>query len=99
MAGLSPAEQLILEFMPLVEGLAERYSASSPNEYDDLRQEGMIAVWLAHEKGLKPTEEIIGWRMSKWLRRRKSQDHGQTPAEDDELYLDDAAPGKSAVLG
>lgn len=64
--------------------LADRLGRRPHIERDDLVQEGRIAVWLALEDGLKPTDEesstlldkkIIG-RMRNWIRKENMQRTG-----------------------
>jgi len=42
-------------------------------EYDDLYQEGLIAVWQCLERGVAPKAEIIELRMRDWRRLMKYQ--------------------------
>ena len=90
----------IAEFLGLIEHLATQYARFAANDYDDLRQEGMIAVWHAFERGQAPTEQIIRWRMRDYLKRTRERGT-YTPLEYDPnvMFLDDPAPGKSPVLG
>ena len=59
------------------EGLVEEFATSfakskagrgSGAEYDDLRQEGLLAVWQALQRGHTPSRTIIELRMKGWIR-------------------------------
>lgn len=57
----------------LVDSLARKLSAGPRAaqvgaEYDDLYQEGMIAIWQALDRGVTPSAEIIEDRMRNWFR-------------------------------
>lgn len=51
-----------------VEALARRYTGLRNAEFDDLVQEGMIAVWQTLKRGLRPSTLVIEGRMLSWLR-------------------------------
>jgi len=74
----------LLEHRGLVETLADRLSRRDRNEYDDLRQEGMIAVWELLANGKPVTEDSITKRMKKWLRYRGRQKR-EVPTSYDKL--------------
>lgn len=75
----------VAAFIPLVESSARRFGRLA--EFDDLRQEGMIAVWLAFQRGQAPTQEIIENRMRSWCRRMGRQTrHDTVRYEEDALY-------------
>jgi hypothetical protein len=57
----------------LVESLADRLSRRNRDELDDLKQEGMIAVWQLIENGQPVTEKEVEKRMRKWVRYRGRQ--------------------------
>ena len=42
-------------------------------EYDDLFQEGLIAVWQALERGVKPNSNVVRRRMLGWIRLQACQ--------------------------
>lgn len=52
----------------LVEGLARRITGYAGAEYDDLVQEGNIAVWQTLARGLRPSRQVIRGRMIDWTR-------------------------------
>ena len=68
----------VAEYRGLVESLAAKI-ARSPRavrvgaEYDDLVQEGLIAVWGALEQGVQPGEGPITQRMIDWIRHVGAQ--------------------------
>lgn len=54
---------------PHVESLAKRFNGNKANaEYDDLVQEGLIAVWQCLREGVEPGPGIIKRRMLNWCR-------------------------------
>lgn len=62
------------EYRGLVESLAARIASRwQRHELDDIKQEGMIAVWLILAEGGTPTEDQIEKRMRKWMRLRRKQ--------------------------
>jgi len=78
----------ITAFLPLIENSARRFLHLA--EFDDLRQEGMIAVWLAFRRGEAPTADIIQNRMRDWCRRVSRQSRLDTDRYDeDTLYASD----------
>lgn len=68
----------VAAFRGLVESLAStrartRRSIRVGAEYDDLVQEGLIAVWVALRDGEEPTARKIRDRMSRYVRMLASQ--------------------------
>lgn len=59
----------IAVFDPMVKQLARKYNGVANAEYDDLRQEGLIAVWLALLDDYVPTRDFIKNRMKNWIRK------------------------------
>lgn len=57
----------IAAFLPLCESLARRMNGLGGSEYDDLRQEGMIAVWESLKLGFFPTSKHVENRMRNWI--------------------------------
>ena len=60
-----------------VEALARNFVGLGNAEFDDLVQEGLIAVWQAQSRGLRPSNAVIRGRMLDWvryLRRLQSND-------------------------
>lgn len=76
----SPSSLDLLPYLPLVEGHARRL-ASTPQarqagaEYDDLVQEGLLAVHLSQLRGTDPTL-VIANRMKDWIRLQQRQREG-----------------------
>ncbi len=58
----------IAQYAPLVEHMAWRYAGFRNCEFDDLRQEGLIAVWNALKFCNTPTVDIIKERLRAWVR-------------------------------
>lgn len=63
----------VRRWWPVVETHARRFSNLKGShaylvEFDDLVQEGIIAVWLTLEKGGRITNEIITNAMRDWVR-------------------------------
>lgn len=71
----------VAAYEPLVESVARRYKNLDDVEEDDLMQEGRIAVWEALESGYRPTDEVVGNAMRKWV--RKARRRGMTGFPDD----------------
>jgi hypothetical protein len=68
----------VAEYSDLVASLARRHSKGSTGtnveaEYEDLYQEGLINVWQTLERGITPSAELIGARMTDWKRLMKFQ--------------------------
>jgi DNA-directed RNA polymerase specialized sigma24 family protein len=74
----------VREYLGLCESLAERYSRGARDEYDDLVQEGLIAVWRTLRSGKVPARANIENRMKNWLRYRGRQ-HRQAAGTYDKL--------------
>jgi len=81
-------------YADLVESIAvelsrSRRAASVGAEYDDLMQEGLIAVWIALESGVETVgPQHIRFRMlnyMRWLGRHGNEDYEQMLPFDDEL--------------
>ena len=51
-----------------VEFLARKYKGFAQAEFDDLVQEGLIAVWQSLARGLRPSSEVIEYRLISWVR-------------------------------
>lgn len=51
-----------------VEYLAKRLVGFANAEFDDLAQEGLIAVWQSLARGLRPSTGVIEGRMIDWVR-------------------------------
>lgn len=74
-----------------VESLARRYVGFAEAELDDLVQEGLIAVWQAIGRGLRPSSEVIEGRMIDWLRYLRRLQHNDGIAYDLLLPIEDYA--------
>jgi DNA-directed RNA polymerase specialized sigma24 family protein len=67
---ISPDEQRIREYQKLISSAAYKFRKAA--EYDDLYQEGMIAVWLCPpDADPKVISEAIFNRMKNWVRFTK----------------------------
>lgn len=77
----------VAAYRGLVESVANRYrSRHILAEYDDLVQEGMIAVWHALEKGIEPGPAYIRNRMRDYVRKlHRPIRHEETLEYSDEL--------------
>lgn len=62
-------DKQVAAYLPLCDSLAKRFNGVGGAEYDDLRQEGMIAVWQTLEKGLLPSRLFVANRMRTWIRK------------------------------
>jgi DNA-directed RNA polymerase specialized sigma24 family protein len=51
-----------------ITSLARKYQGYADAEYDDLAQEGRIAVWTTLVKGIQPSTQVIEGRMLNWIR-------------------------------
>lgn len=80
----SVSNQEVAAYRQLVEDLAHRYvDLSVMCEYDDLVQEGMIAVWDSLSRGRPPSAEYVRLYMRFWRRRMERQRRGDPIAEQD----------------
>lgn len=75
------------EYTGLVESLARKLSAGTRAqqvgaEYDDLYQEGLIAIWQTLERGVTPSAEFAENRMRDWIKFLGGQ-VGMRPCIDD----------------
>lgn len=75
------SSEAVAAYRPHVEELARKVYAErkwlldGAGDYDDLEQEGLIAVWLCLSRRTIPTDDVIEGRMRdyvSWLRRRKA---------------------------
>jgi hypothetical protein len=58
----------------LAEGLAHTYRAKAVGaEYDDLVQEGLIAVWQTILRGIRVSPGVVEGRMRNYIRRQGRQ--------------------------
>lgn len=76
----------IREYEGLVNEFATSFAKSkaarnSGAEYDDLRQEGLLAVWQALGRSVTPSRTIIELRMKGWIRLLSRQTGKHLPEE------------------
>jgi DNA-directed RNA polymerase specialized sigma24 family protein len=74
----------VAAYQGLVDRLARKNDGRGGAEYDDLFQEGQIAVWASLRKGIPPSTEFIQFRMSNWVRMLRKQSRRE-PTDYDEL--------------
>lgn len=69
----SVADIEIAAYWSIVAKQAWKLTGVARAEFDDLHQEGLIAVWAALRDGYRPTNEFIRRRMLNWVEacRRK----------------------------
>lgn len=60
-------KEVALWYLPLVRRLAKRYAFYSDAEFDDLVQEGCLAVCISLDRGVNPTEGYIRYAMRDWI--------------------------------
>lgn len=72
----SVTSQEVASYLPTIERQARYIASQGKAEYDDLRQEGMIAAWLTLERGIVPHPGIIYHRMLDWVRYLGRQERG-----------------------
>lgn len=66
--------EMVAAHHPEIAKMARSLSWNGPAEFDDLFQEGQIAVWLCLKKQQEVTTTFIRWRMLNWvsfIRRNK----------------------------
>jgi DNA-directed RNA polymerase specialized sigma24 family protein len=61
----------VAAFHPLVAKHARIFNGRFGAEYDDLYQEGMVAVWEALSGGHHPSTTVVKNAMRDWVRRCK----------------------------
>lgn len=77
----------VAAYQQLVEDLAHRYvDLTVMCEYDDLVQEGLVAVWESLRRDRPPSAEFIKLYMRGWRTRMERQRRGDPIAEQD-MYL------------
>lgn len=72
----------IAAFRPLCIRLAHKYDTVGGAEFDDLEQEGMIAVWQLLRRDFPVTVWAVEHRLRDWVRicRRQGFAYGDEPA-------------------
>ncbi len=58
----------VAAYLPLIESSARLQVGRAGAEYDDLVQEGMIAVFLSLKRGNLPSREVVLNRQTDWVR-------------------------------
>jgi len=66
-----------------IEAYARRFVGIANAEFDDLVQEGMIAVWMCQRDGYRPSEWMIKNRMKSWIRHLSRKGFGGYEALDE----------------
>lgn len=81
-------DEQLRKYAGLLDSLARKLSASPRAaqvgaEYDDLYQEGQIAIWQSLQRGVTPSADFAENRMRDWLKFLGGQ-KGMRPCLDDE---------------
>ena len=89
------ASEEVAAYQDMVEALAYRYVNNDVGcEYDDLVQEGLIAVWRSLDVGQPPSTQFIKSAMRFWRTRVERQRRGD-PIAKAYVFLDpDALEGR-----
>lgn len=66
---LEVRDEQVAAYHELLASLARRYNGFQNAEYDDLFQEGSIAVFFALRKGQLPSRDLIAKTMLKWVNK------------------------------
>lgn len=64
----SVTSEAVAKYWPLVVSWANKFNGVGTAEFDDLVQEGAIAVWQTLEKGHIPSNAVIVNAMRDWIR-------------------------------
>lgn len=72
--------EMVAAYLPHVRALSRRYVGIANAEADDLIQEGLISVWQAMYRGLRPSTSVISNRMQDWVRYLRRLERGDTVA-------------------
>lgn len=72
--------EAVAAYLPHIRGLAKRYSGIANAEFEDLVQEGMISVWQALSRGLRPSSTVMDQRMKDWVRYLRRLERGDAVA-------------------
>lgn len=78
---LDVSDSDIAAYRPLCRRLANKYNDVGGAEFDDLEQEGMIAVWQLLRRGFPVSVQAVENRMRDWVRvcRRMGFAYGEEP--------------------
>lgn len=79
------SSEAVAAFRPLCAKQARHYRGAGGAEFDDLEQEGLIAVWDALRYGFIPSKVVVSNRMKDWVRKCRRRGFGQDPEADPEL--------------
>jgi DNA-directed RNA polymerase specialized sigma24 family protein len=74
------SDEAVAAYQPHIESLAWRHVGFANAEFDDLVQEGRIAVWQALSRGLRPATTVIEGRMKDWVRYLRRLQHNDAVA-------------------
>jgi DNA-directed RNA polymerase specialized sigma24 family protein len=66
--GATVPDSAVEAYEPHVKRLARQYVGYANAEFEDLAQEGRIAVWQTLARGLRPSTQVIEGRMLDWVR-------------------------------
>lgn len=77
-----------------VRSLSRRFVGYFGAEFDDLAQEGDIAVWQTLRRGLRPSTQVIEGRMIDWLRYLRRLQHNDAVGYDLLLPIEDYSHGE-----
>lgn len=73
-------DEAVAAYQSHIESLAWRYVGFANAEFDDLVQEGRIAVWQTLSRGLRPSTQVIEGRMKDWVRYLRRLVHNDAVA-------------------
>lgn len=81
--------EAVAAYSGVVRRAATRYVGIANAEYDDLYQEGLISVWQALSRGLRPSLLVIDGRMKDWTRFLRRLENGDSIAYTQILPIED----------
>ena len=81
----SVSDDEIAAYQGMIDSQARTLEGIEGAEYDDLAQEGRIAVWRSLERGTYPSKEFVRQRMLNWVRVVARQRRGEVA---DDALLD-----------
>jgi DNA-directed RNA polymerase specialized sigma24 family protein len=81
----------VADYEPWLTRVSRPYVGRHGAELDDLVQEGRIATWQALSKGIRPSPDVVRFRMSGWVRLLARQRRHETAPYESLLPLDDYA--------
>ena len=74
--GRPVSDSEVAAYFPLCKSLAARYTGHGGAEFDDLFQEGCIAVWQAIADGFTPSKVVVSNRMRNWVKQCRAKGFG-----------------------